>query len=285
MEINFSGYSKKETFDKKIALESTFFPEVSSYLNKILKDFKRIFSATGLLVNSDEYMDTTTELLKKHYTRVAKAFENNLRSSIKEKKQFGSFEEETKKELTQANEIIDASLIMFIMDASKKRARFLIDTNNKEILKKIDKSRIELAEEGIVNPTNKQIADKSSKMLEKTFNGRKETITITETQFMAESTKQIESNVLTGEKPYQNFPIAKGTSIIIMTGKKTWRAVLDGRTREAHAITDGQVRKLFEPYTVAGELLMYPGDSSLGAGVENVVNCRCDSDINILWSA
>lgn len=284
MEISFNGFGKKETFDKKVALESKFFPEVSAYLNKVLKDFKKVFSATGLLLNPDEYMNTTTELLKNHYTRVAKVFEKNLRSGVEEKKQFDNFEEEASKELINANEVIDASLIMFILRESKKRAKFIIDTNNKEILKKVDKSRTKLINEGVRNPTNKQLANESSEMLKKTFDGRKETITITETQFMSESTKQIESNVLNGEKPYPNFPIIAGTSIILKNGKKTWRAVLDGKTREAHAMADGQNRKLNKPYTVGGELLMFPGDSSLGASIENTVNCRCDSNNNIIWS-
>lgn len=284
MEISFNGFSKEETLNKKIALESIFFPEVSSYLNKILKDFKKVFSATGILPNPEDYVSSTTELLRNHYTRVAKVFEKNLRSGMKEIKQFGSFEEEAKKELSQANEIIDAALILFIMEASKKRARFLIDTNNKEILKKIDKSRVKLVEEGIKNPTNKQLANESSEMLKKTFDGRKETITITETQFMAESTKQIESNVLAGEKPYPAFPIVARAGIIIKISKKEWRTVLDERTRDAHAIADGQIRKIMEPYVVGGELLMFPGDSSLGASIWNTINCRCDSNNNILWN-
>ncbi|GMG96246.1 phage head morphogenesis protein [Tepidimicrobium xylanilyticum] len=57
-------------------------------------------------------------------------------------------------------------------------------------------------------------------------------------------------------------------------GKK-WSAVPDGRTRLNHALADGQVRKIDEPFTVGGELLMYPLDVSLGASARNVVNCRC----------
>lgn len=284
MEISFNGFDKKETFDKKVALESKFFPEVSSYLNKVLRDFKKIFSATGLLLDPNEYMDTTTELLRNHYTRVAKVFEKNLRSDIKEKKQFNSFEEEAKKELSQSNEILDASLILFILQASKKHARFIIETNNKEISKKIQKAHVQLVDDGIKNPTNKQIAEESSKMLKTTFDGRKETITATETQFMAESTKQIEGNVLVGDKPYPSFPTIPSVSIIKKVSNKKWRAVLDSKTRDGHAFADGQTRKLKEPYTISGELMMFPGDTSLGASIWNIANCRCDSNINVTWS-
>lgn len=49
----------------------------------------------------------------------------------------------------------------------------------------------------------------------------------------------------------------------------------DGRTRAHHLAADGQVRNLDEPFEVAGENLMYPGDSSLGASASNTIQCRC----------
>jgi len=55
--------------------------------------------------------------------------------------------------------------------------------------------------------------------------------------------------------------------------KKEWSAAFDERTREAHAIANGQITKTNEPFLVGGERLMYPGDPSGSAG--NVINCRC----------
>lgn len=56
---------------------------------------------------------------------------------------------------------------------------------------------------------------------------------------------------------------------------KVWVATPDGRTRDAHRAAHGQRRALNEPFTVGGERLSYPGDSSLGASASNIVNCRC----------
>jgi len=55
--------------------------------------------------------------------------------------------------------------------------------------------------------------------------------------------------------------------------KKSWLAVQDDRTRDAHAEADGQVVGVDEAFVVDGEELQYPGDPSGSA--ENIIQCRC----------
>lgn len=57
----------------------------------------------------------------------------------------------------------------------------------------------------------------------------------------------------------------KGADVV-----KQWDSTLDSRTRESHAMIDGQIRELDEKFSNG---LMYPGDPSGGAA--EVVNCRC----------
>lgn len=52
---------------------------------------------------------------------------------------------------------------------------------------------------------------------------------------------------------------------------KTWLAVGDSRTREAHATASGQTVALDMPFDVAGELIDHPGEGSPA----NSVHCRC----------
>lgn len=55
---------------------------------------------------------------------------------------------------------------------------------------------------------------------------------------------------------------------------KSWLPILDDRVREAHAeMADEDPIPVSEPFTVDGELLMYPRDPNGSAG--NTVNCRC----------
>ena len=65
---------------------------------------------------------------------------------------------------------------------------------------------------------------------------------------------------------YESNPFVKG---------KTWRAIHDSATRPSHVQADGQKQPLDEPFEVGGDLLMFPGDGSLGAGADEIVNCRC----------
>ena len=62
---------------------------------------------------------------------------------------------------------------------------------------------------------------------------------------------------------------------------RAWDSTGDARTRETHAAADGQVVGQGEAFNVGGALLMFPGDTSLGAPAGETINCRCYSDIRI----
>lgn len=55
--------------------------------------------------------------------------------------------------------------------------------------------------------------------------------------------------------------------------RKEWITALDERTREWHAMADGQIVGVNESFIVGGEELMYPGDPA--GSPENTINCRC----------
>lgn len=55
----------------------------------------------------------------------------------------------------------------------------------------------------------------------------------------------------------------------------TWDATLDEVTRPHHWEADGKTVPINEPFIIAGERLMFPGDDSLGATAKNLINCRC----------
>lgn len=54
-----------------------------------------------------------------------------------------------------------------------------------------------------------------------------------------------------------------------------WVALLDKRTRPAHAAAHGQVVGIGEHFIVGGEAMLYPGDPAASAG--NICQCRCDA--------
>ena len=63
---------------------------------------------------------------------------------------------------------------------------------------------------------------------------------------------------------------------------KTWDATGGTRTRDAHMEMDGQTVPVDQPFEAPdGSLLMFPGDNSMGASAEMVINCRCRERIEI----
>lgn len=52
-----------------------------------------------------------------------------------------------------------------------------------------------------------------------------------------------------------------------------WSTMLDERVRDWHQEAEGQERRVDQPFDVGGEQLRFPGDTSLGASLRNVINC------------
>ena len=66
---------------------------------------------------------------------------------------------------------------------------------------------------------------------------------------------------------------------------KSWLATQDGRTRIPHLEAHGQEVPIDENFTVAGESLAFPGDTSNGASAKNIINCRCTQTYRVVTDA
>lgn len=63
---------------------------------------------------------------------------------------------------------------------------------------------------------------------------------------------------------------------------KKWRTMRDERVRHSHRKLQGVEVAYDEPFlSVLGNLMLYPHDASLGAGPEDLVNCRCSIEYKI----
>lgn len=59
--------------------------------------------------------------------------------------------------------------------------------------------------------------------------------------------------------------------------RKTWRSAGDIRVRDSHRALNGDVAGFNEAFvSPSGARLLFPMDTSLGAGVSEIANCRCD---------
>lgn len=63
----------------------------------------------------------------------------------------------------------------------------------------------------------------------------------------------------------------------LLEGKthKTWRTILDGKERHSHFIANAQEVPIGTAFNVGNSKMMFPGDLSLGADLNEIVNCRC----------
>lgn len=63
----------------------------------------------------------------------------------------------------------------------------------------------------------------------------------------------------------------------IKSGKKQkrWVDIRDSRERETHREVGGMVIPIERAFVVGESLLLYPKDTSLGASMEEIANCRC----------
>lgn len=61
------------------------------------------------------------------------------------------------------------------------------------------------------------------------------------------------------------------------SGQKThtWMTFRDEKVRATHRLADMQTKPIDEPFIIGGFGMMFPGDSSLGAPPQEIINCRC----------
>lgn len=56
---------------------------------------------------------------------------------------------------------------------------------------------------------------------------------------------------------------------------KQWLTMKDEKVRPTHVSVDDTIMPIDEPFVVGDSLMMYPMDTSLGASLSEIANCRC----------
>ena len=166
--------------------------------------------------------------------------------------------------------IIKAALLAFFVARAPRQAQRIGATNRKDLafsytLTTLDREARANLGEAI---TQREVGVQTGRLFQQKLGGRREARAAFETLIPAEESKLAELETLV------NTPGARPEGTVIT---KEWVTQGDSRVRGAHQAADNQSRELQQPFDVGGELLRYPGDTSLGASPENVVNCRCAS--------
>lgn len=236
----------------KLSLENSFMPPLRRYLRDLAREFKLYYTRSGSGFQTSEFDQELATILKAHYRRVSNAFKLGVR---------------TQDNADMLDDEIDSAIKAYNDPHSLTQAQIINETNQKEFNKYTLAALASLAETG--RPlTNRSVAEEAAKTFNSHVVPKSQLISTTETQNIAETTKGIEESIMLG------------SAISGLAGvqfEKLWVSVLDNRTRHNHAIADGQRRLQAEPFLVGGERMNFPGDTSLGASLENIINCRCSS--------
>lgn len=252
-----------EDFRLKLLFEQKLAVKMRKIFTDMSQEAKAYYKSKGAILNIDHYDNEIKATLQAHYREVAKKFKKRLRLHI-EKSRF-TFD------VKAVEDDIDTYIAMYIRKRANDQTGFIAATNKKELDLAFSKTLISSLITGKFM-SQQDIADEGALNFENRAMGRASTIGLTETQNIAEATKDIEAFQL-----FNTDIVAGGVTLKREIMTKTWSAILDVRTREAHMEADDQTVMQDDPFIVMGEELMFPGDDSRGASLENIINCRCNT--------
>lgn len=231
------------------------------YFNSVSKSFYSNYKDTGNIISADHYREKLATILDNHYNDVSDKFSDQIRNKL------GQPDERA----VEIDRLVDTRNIIQNIKHVNSSTHTISSTTQDDLHDSVEKTIAEATAIGVILNSKKIAKQARIKFDEKSL-GRISSIAATETQQPAEAAKQNELNVLVA-----TGAIIAGIKIAELLRKKKWVAILDNVTRPEHAAADEQVVAVDQPYIVGGEQLMRPGDTSLGATIGNIINCRCSS--------
>ncbi len=250
----------------KAALERSFLPRIRAHLDRIAHSFRQVFSATGLTPNLTVNRERLAHLLAAHYRDVSRLFKDTVLV------QLGVFPE-------GVADLRDRALVQWIDERAPLQAFAIVTTSERQMPDAISRARSTLIAEDS-SPTQAAIAATAANLMRINGRSRAPSIASFETQVAAETTKRITAEAAGGRVP---FPLAgrdlSAQPIVrpVPIATKQWQTEEDDSVRPSHVTANQQTVPVDEPFIVGGEALSFPGDTSRGASLKNVIGCRCAS--------
>jgi len=235
---------------------------LAGYFLPIAREFERMYRDTRGTPNMLKHELKLNEILNKNYTATSNKFINQVRKALGEPVNATEIN----------NQIVATQKVTQLRDIHLSRTS--IANTTKDTLNNALQEIIVSAAAAGIPLTNKDVAKQTKDKFITDSKGRLPTIGITQTQQAAENAKHVEMDALV-----RNNAVFVKAGIDLAKDKieKTWVPILDSRTRAAHAAADLQTVDFNGVYTVGGQQLRFPGDTSLGATPNNTINCRCSS--------
>lgn len=297
--------SRREILSREVAeklrLEAIMKPGIRKIFARVIDDFRISVARTGQQREVTRYRKSFETLLEEHYRRVQKAFsgmilkQNNVPTyGALRAKQGKAAEDES-----DIKELIWSIFLLWDDQHAPVQADIIVATTIKDMADAISQGRQALQEEG--KPVdNRSLAAVAAAILKRILRGRIDLIAVTETQTAAETAKAIEASTAARTLipgiplPRDIVPLLEPTfaptpapgagprlTPVQPVLKKSWLDMRDKRVRATHLDAGRRYGSasipVNEAFIVGGSRMMYPGDTSLGAPIREIANCRCSA--------
>ncbi len=267
---------------KKLRLEEIATQEHRELFEAMAEDLLAFVSATGRPPSAQMYSDDLRGLLSQQSRRAMSSFRGTLLDEIEEQEEdddvivwLFSLAEAMGTTAPGLLGMMRSQAAVAASEAVRLRVdrdtRLITNTNQAELDKAVRDAAIALAVDG-QGATNPELAALATGLFLDRAVGRAGTIAATTTQWAAEEAKEIE--LRTFNDTAKGFP-ALAAGIIAPEIEVVWVTMEDDLVRAAHEEAHGQVRGQDGVFIVMNQALRVPGDTTLGATAENVINCRC----------
>lgn len=261
---------EKRLTRERMRLEAQMRKEIQREMNRVVRQYRRDVRATGSespeLLN--EHRDRIRQLLIDSYGRTRRRFKGSVTASL----------QVNPDNLQAFEDLVDTAF-----DQWKRKTSFTVSgqitaTTRKNLVTSVNLARA-ARQLGLPPMTNAELAANSSEVLRRILTNRAKQIAVSETTNGIETANRAEAEAAAGQVPDIGRGLGLQPAVPPEPAQvmKEWVMMEDELVRPAHVEAHGQRVALSEAFIVGGESLQYPRDTSMGASLGMIINCRCRS--------
>jgi hypothetical protein len=260
---------ESEDMKLKLSLEAGLIVAFGKLFRRIASDYRTVYEAVGQVIDAAIYAPEVIGILRPSYGKAGK------KTGFEIRKNADLVYPENRRQIESG---IDLNLLRFAEREPEERAPIISETTNGQLNDFTFAAIAEAALSG-ESPTNEQIAKTAAGRFASRIPGRSAVIAISETLNATEGARLIEANGLSDGLVSVKIEDAEA-SLLSQALYREWLTRQDDHVRPTHQAAHGQrVIGTAEPFRVGDSLLMYPGDTSLGASMNEIMGCRCYQSI------
>lgn len=270
-----------EDFQEKLRLEKIMSSQLKSVFREMARDMQVSVTDTGQAQQATLYIDDFRGIHSSQARRVTNSFTGSVLDFLEENQ--NDLDENIIRDLDLIAQQIGIDVAQLIQRIRAQSRTQILGFNQSEVgrdtvlITKTNQKEMDSAVESVRadNPelNNVQVATLASRNFRFRSEARAPTISATFTQKIAENTKKTERENFFNVR---NGFAAMEAGLPQINEEAFWVTRGDSVVRQTHLDADF-TESVGGVFTVGGEQLRFPGDTSLGASAGNTINCRCSA--------